>query len=292
MHSDDEDSPAHAIALNFLEVWLEPFVHSYVCVASDNDDARKDLLPAFVRSMQEKSRNKLCRIFSYLGKQHTDFSSAGKWAEWVVPAIAFLLTVGQQKASDAATQHVTAFFEQLCRLAAYWQFCTTDRGHFSKRRAVAHKIARLVLDAGDADPSAEQLAAWTLDKQQEETFAPKVSILAHDPADCNYENGGDAMRCRQMLMLRSIELAEDKNSNLDRFPADMLEHVAPQDLALWTDWDPAKGAALHIPGNDFLLTLIHQGACSHLYNLAVAFSFGSLLRLPKMRCLNGFAKAG
>ena len=148
LHSDDEGSQAHDVVWDFLTDWLEPFVHAYACIVLDND-ARREHLPQLFqgRAMPDRQRSNLCRMFSYLGRQHADFSNAGKWAEWIVPAIAVLQKFGSRKYTPQITQFVTAFFEQLCRLAAYWQFCTTDE-HWTSRRPAAQLITRKVFDTG------------------------------------------------------------------------------------------------------------------------------------------------
>lgn len=243
LHSEDPDSPAHAVACQFLDDWLEPFVQNYACVALVDDDARKDQLPSLIKNMSSRECNKMCLVFSYLAKQHKDFSPTGRWVEWVVPAIAFLFRFGKEAATPKLRAHTVSFFNQLIRLSAYWLFCTTDETNYAQRRALASRITGQVLHAKDVADSIAKLSSWQLSSTQAQTFASSVETLAALPAQSIYQEGKPPMRNRQMLMLRCIELKEDANSELDRFPKAELEHIAPQGMqpTAWPKWDVHRG---------------------------------------------------
>ena len=243
LHSEDPDSPAHAVACHFLDDWLEPFVRNYACVALVDDDARKESLPLLIKNMSSRDCNKMCLNFSYLAKQHKDFSPTGRWVEWVVPAIAFLFRFGKEATTATLTSHTLNFFDQLIRLSAYWLFCTTDETNYAQRRALASQITGQVLKAKDVADSVAQMSSWQLSSKQAQTFASSVETLAARPADSIYQEGKPPMRNRQMLMLRCIELKEDVNSEIDRFPKAELEHVAPQGMKpkAWPKWDVQRG---------------------------------------------------
>lgn len=159
--------------------------------------------------------------------------------------MAFLFKFGKETATPALKSHTFSFFKQLIRLSGYWLFCTTDETYYAKRRALASQITGQVLHAKDVADSQAQMSSWQLSNADAHIFARNIETLAASPAQSIYQEGKPPMRKRQMLMMRRIELEEDKNSELDRFPKAEVEHIAPQGMkaADWPTWDVQRGTS-------------------------------------------------